>query len=229
MGLAHGPLVALALWGATPGAAAPAAAAAAPKTSLDPVATIREAERRLRGALDGGGGRAAVAALSLDYLDYEDLARRSLGKHWARQKPADRAALVKALRALLEETYLPRLQPGASYAFEATLVRRAGGDAEVRAKASGNGQEVPLEFRMWRGQDGHWRVYDATVVGLALLEGYQEQFPQLIELGGMKRLLAQLEDERRAAQVKNEGRAKATATPSPTAPPAPAPAPTTPR
>ena len=36
------------------------------------------------------------------------------------------------------------------------------------------------------------------MAGLAILEGYQEQFPQLLALGGMKRLLAQLEAERQA-------------------------------
>jgi ABC-type transporter MlaC component len=160
---------------------------------------VREAEARLREALQDGASQAALGALAAEYVDYQDLARRSLGPHWARQKKADQAALVAALRALLEATYLARLQPGGAAGHtEITVVRRQGPDVELHLVAASGERRVPLDLRLQRGQDGRWRVYDATVAGLALLEGYQEQFPQLLELGGMKRLLAQLETERQA-------------------------------
>jgi ABC-type transporter MlaC component len=171
----------------------------------DPVATIRDAERALRTALEAGAGREALSRISVEFLDYQELARRSLGKSWSRQKPADQAALVKAVRALLEETWLPRLQPGAAYALEVRLERLSGSDAEVRAATTTGTRKLPLAFRLRRGPDRRWRVYDATVGGLAMLEGYQEQFPQLLQLGGMKKLLATLEEER-AAQVASRGR-----------------------
>jgi phospholipid transport system substrate-binding protein len=179
-------------------AAKPAAPAAKPKPKApaDPVATVREAERRLLETLDEGKGSAALGAVAAEYVDYEDLAKRSLGRHWAAQTKADRAALVAALRALLEASYLTRLQPGAPVRTEVSVVRRQGADAELHLAVSSGERQVPIDLRLQRGPDGRWRVYDATVAGLALLEGYQEQFPQLIELGGMKRLLAQLEQER---------------------------------
>jgi ABC-type transporter MlaC component len=123
---------------------------------------------------------------------------------------------VAALRALLEATYLARLQPGASGRTDVKVVRQQGGDAGLHVVASSGDQQVPIDLRLERGKDGRWRVYDATVAGLALLEGYQEQFPQLLELGGMKRLLAQLETERQAELARRA--------PAPPAPPAPPPA-----
>jgi ABC-type transporter MlaC component len=162
-------------------------------------------------ALQEGASQEALGALAAEYVDYLGLARRSLGPHWARQKKADQAALVAALRALLEATYLPRLRPGATARTGVTVVRRKGADAELHVVAAAGDRQVPLDLRLERGQDGRWRVYDATVAGLALLEGYQEQFPQLLELGGMKRLLAQLETERQAQRQRQ-------------APPAPPPA-----
>ena len=185
--------------GATVAPKPPAGAPVAPKPKpLDPLMTVREAEARLREALADGADQAALGALAAEYVDYEDLARRSLGKQWAQQPKADRAALVAALRALLEATYLSRLRPGGEARTEVRLVRRQGADAEVHVLVSGGERQVPIDLRLQRGADGRWRVWDATVAGLALLEGYQEQFPQLLALGGMKRLLAQLEQERQA-------------------------------
>lgn len=186
--------------GSPPAPAAKGATQPAPRPPplADPVLAVREAEARLQEALQDGAGQAALAALAAEYVDYRDLARRSMGPHWAKQGKADQAALVAALRALLEATYLPRLHPGGAFRTEITVVRRQGADAELHLVAFTGDRQVPLDLRLQRGQDGRWRVYDATVAGLALLEGYQEQFPQLLALGGMKRLLAQLEAERQA-------------------------------
>jgi ABC-type transporter MlaC component len=208
----------------TPAARSSAAAAPAPKGApkappkapplADPVLTVREAEARVLEALQEGAGQEALGALAAEYVDYQRLARRSLGAHWARQKKAEQAALVAALRALLEATYLSRVQPGAAVRTEVTVVRRKEADAELRVVAGAGERQVPLELRLERGRDGRWRVYDATVAGLALLEGYQEQFPQLLQLGGMPRLLAQLETERQA-QLRRQAPPPAPAGPPP--------------
>ena len=149
-------------------------------------------------------GRPEFARIGADFADYEELARRSLGKHWAAQKPADQKALVKALRALLEETYLPRLsRADPMYAFAVEKWSQAGDEAEVRVRTQSNGQQAQLTFRLKQGKNRRWRVFDVTVGGLAMLEGYQEQFPQLLEIGGMPRLLQTLESERKVLQQKN--------------------------
>jgi ABC-type transporter MlaC component len=199
------PALLLALLAATP-AAAPA------PVERDPVATIGDAERALRTALEAGAGRDSLSRSSAAFVDYEELARRSLGKSWARQKAVDQTALVGALRALLEETWLPRLRPGAPYALQVQLVRRAGNDAEVHAVATSGSAQTPFDFRLRRGADHHWRIYDATVGGLALLEGYQEQFPQLLRMGGMKKLLSRLEEERVAQAEAHRRKAAAPGT-----------------
>lgn len=179
----------------------PSAPPAAPAAS-DPVGTIREAEHRFRAALEAGADREALARLAAEYVDYEEVARRSLGSLWGRQPLADRRALVAALRALLEETYLAGLRPragaGAGAAIDVALARRAGREAEVRVVAGAGADRVPVVLALARGKDGRWRIHDAVVAGIAILEGYQQQFPQLLELGGMKRLLATLDEERRA-------------------------------
>ncbi|MCM2332429.1 MAG: ABC transporter substrate-binding protein [Anaeromyxobacteraceae bacterium] len=181
-------------------AAAPPAKGGAPRPPADPVRHIRQAEARFREARAAGADAASLGDGVADYVDYEGLARRSLGTAWARQSAADRSALGGALRALLEATYLAGLRPGGEATLELREVGRTGRACVLQGTIAAGQRVVPVELRLERGAEGRpWRVFDATVGGLALLEGYQEQFQQLLALGGMKRLLAQLEQERQAA------------------------------
>ncbi len=195
-----------------PGAAKPAAKAPA---KLDPAATVREAATRFRAALDGGADREALAALAAEYVDYPEVARRSVGPAWKKLGAVDRAAVVAAVRALLEETYLGRLGPAGQATFLVQRSSAKGAGATVKAVAAQGERVVPLELRLGRGLDGRWRLHDAVVAGVAIVEGWQEQFPQLLALGGVARLTAQLEVERRALVEKRR--------PPPVAPPAAAP------
>jgi hypothetical protein len=115
-------LLAVALLAVTPGspATAPAAKPVAgppPATKapaarpLDPVTTLRQGEARLRTALAAGQSGARLGPLVAEYVDYQELARRSLGKHWASQTPADRAALVAALASGLIDTVVSDHDP----------------------------------------------------------------------------------------------------------------------
>lgn len=190
-----------------------AAPPASPRPPADPAAAVLEAARTLRSALAAGAAREELARLAADFVDYEEVARRSVGKRWARLAPADRRAVAEALRALLEEKYLPRGAPGAEATVSATLVRRRGGEARVHAVSFSGAQQAPVELDLLRGKDGRWRVFDAVVAGIAIVEGYQEQFPQLLKLGGVPRLLAQLRAEREAEAARRA--AAAPSAPSP--------------
>lgn len=181
---------------------------------LDPAATVREGAARFRAALEGGADREALAALAAGYVDHQEVARRSVGPAWRRLGAAERAALAAAVRALLEETYLGRLDPAGQATFLVQQAKVTGRAATVQAVAARGERVVPLELRLARGQDGRWRVHDAVVAGVAIVEGWQEQFPQLLAMGGVPRLLAQLEGDRAALVARR--RPPSTQPPQPT-------------
>ena len=122
---------------------------------------------------------------------------------------------MAAVRALLEEAYLGRVGPAGQATFLVQQSSTKGAGATVKAVAAQGERVVPLELRLGRGPDGRWRLHDAVVAGVAIVEGWQEQFPQLLALGGVARLTAQLVVERRALVEKRR--------PPPAAPPAAAP------
>ncbi len=185
------------LLAATP--AASAKGAARPIAQADPVATVREAERQVRAAFRAGGKRAELERIGAATIDYEELARRSVGPRWAKLSPADRSAIVKSLRALVEETWLSGLlRPDPLFAFAVLGKQVTGTEAEVKTRVQSGGRQAPVDFRLVRGKDGRFRVIDVTVNGVSALGGYREQFPQLLDLGGVPLLLETLAIQRRA-------------------------------
>lgn len=161
-----------------------------------PAATVAAAAERARALVDDGADPARLAALGAELFDCRELARRSLGRRWARLAPPDRDAVAGALRALLEARYLGKVKPGAAGAFQVRRAVQKGGEATVFGSAGEGERAVPVELRLSRGKDGRWRAYDAVVAGVGLLDAYSEQLPQLLDLGGAKRIVAQLEAER---------------------------------
>ena len=178
-------------------------AAGSREAPADPAAAVLDAERAVRAALAAGAPREEVSRVAAGFVDYDEVARRSVGKRWARLSAGDRRAVVEALRALLEEKYLPRGAPAPGAAVTATVVRRRGGEASVHAVSTSGAMQAPIELDLRRGADGRWRVCDAVVSGLAIVEGYREQLPQLLALGGVPRLVAQLRAEREAEAARH--------------------------
>ena len=172
----------------------------APGPAKDPVATVRAAEHQVRIAFQQGGRRADLERVGAAFFDYEELARRSIGSsRWIALPKPDRAAFVQALRALVEETWLSGLlRPDPLYAFAVTGHAVQGGEAEVRTRVQSGGNQAPAEFRLVRGKDDRWRIYDLSANGVSVLAGYREQLPPTLDLGGIQALLASLRAQRAA-------------------------------
>jgi ABC-type transporter MlaC component len=176
-----------------------AGAAAGPVPQTDPVATVREAERQVRAVFTAGGGRAGLERVSASAVDWEELTRRSSGPRWPSFSPADRAAVTKGLRALVEETYLARLvRPDPLFALAVVGNAANGPESRVTVVVQSGASQGRIELRLLRGKDRRYRIFDATVNGVAVLAGYQERFAQLLDAGGLPRLLESLEAQRKA-------------------------------
>lgn len=192
-----GPLLALLLAAAPPAAAGATPVPAGPAS--DPVTTVRVAERQVRLALLSNAPRPDFERIGATFVDHDEVARRSLGPRWASLKPADRAAFSNALRGLTEETWLSGLlRPDPLYAFAVFGTSATGGEAEVKTRVQSAGKQSPVDFRLVRGKDGRWRIFDWSVNGVSVVAGYREQFPRVLDEGGMPTLLASVAAQRRA-------------------------------
>jgi phospholipid transport system substrate-binding protein len=125
-------------------------------------------------------------------FDYEEMARRSLGPHWRRRTPQEQQEFVKLFRDYLEKVYSDQVD---LYAGEKVIYGRERVEddyAQVEtAFVNTKGEEVSVVYRL-RRVGGKWKVYDAVVENVSVVNNYRSQFDRVISkysFDELKRLL----------------------------------------
>jgi phospholipid transport system substrate-binding protein len=111
-----------------------------------------------------------------------EIARRALARNWHRFSSAQQDEFIDLFRKLLEKVYTDRIL-SYSYADEKVVYERqvmlAGNRAEVETKVVTSSRQTPVTFRLIL-TDGAWKVYDAVIEGVSLVENYRSQFNELL-------------------------------------------------
>jgi phospholipid transport system substrate-binding protein len=125
--------------------------------------------------------RAAIRKVAAEIFDFEEIARRSLGRHWPPRSPDERREFVQLMTDLLEHAYVSKLE---TYSGEAVhfLGDTIDGDAAtVKTKiTTKGGVDIPVDYRML-GRGGRWVAYDVHVEGVSLVANYRIQFDRVIQ------------------------------------------------
>jgi len=147
----------------------------------DPILKVRPEERRV-----------ALRGAATDIFDFTEITRRSLGRHWQAATPAEREELVLLFTALLERSYLGRIE---QYTGERIAVVGEALDGElatVRTRlVSKGGTETAVDYRLYRAGD-RWMAYDVSVEGVSLVANYRSQFNKIIQASSAQALVKRL-------------------------------------
>jgi phospholipid transport system substrate-binding protein len=113
-------------------------------------------------------------------FDYEEMAKRSLGPHWRRRSPVEQQEFVQLFRDYLEKVYADRID---LYAGEKASFGREtldGSFAQVESTmVNPKGEEVAVVYKL-RRTNGRWKVYDAVVENISIVNNYRSQFDRVI-------------------------------------------------
>jgi phospholipid transport system substrate-binding protein len=187
-------------------ATAPAAekGPATPPADSSPMAELKRANAALKKSFgarkpswspEAEAKNAEVKKIVGDFLDFEELARRALGKNWEPQPPPKRAEFVKTLRDLAERNYVRQFYGQPDYDLKLDKEEKAGSEATVSGSllAASKGKKVTMELQyklLYKG--GHWVVYDVITDDLSLLENYRAEFNKIIAKESFDALLGRM-------------------------------------
>src|SRR4029450_11906056 len=119
---------------------------------------------QLKGAIDR-----VVKTLANDTFDFTEIARRSRGRHWAGKSDAEHEEFVGLFAALLERSYISKIDTYGGEKITYTSERSEGDISVVGTKImSKGGTEVPIDYRMLKKGD-RWLVYDVSIEGVDLV------------------------------------------------------------
>jgi phospholipid transport system substrate-binding protein len=128
-------------------------------------------------------------------FDYDEMSKRALGAHWRRRTPAEREEFVVVFRDFLERIYSDKI---GLYGGEKVLFGRETIDtdfAQVETTIiSLKGEEIAVVYKL-RRENGKWKVYDAVVENISLINNYRSQFDRVISSASYEELLKRLREK----------------------------------
>ena len=132
--------------------------------------------------------REALAAV----FDYEEMAKRALGPHWRQRTPAEQEEFVKLFRDFLERVYSEKI---GLYGGEKVRFGREVMDSEFAQVESTiiqpKGEEIAVVYKL-RQVNGQWKVYDAIVENISVVNNYRSQFDRVISSSSYEALVKRL-------------------------------------
>lgn len=182
--------------------AAPAAPAAAPGPRAVIENVVRDVLVILRNPkLSADERREKVKQIAYDNLDFEVMARLSLGKYYRGLTDAQRSQYLEVFKQHVTNTYRHTTDQYTDEDVKITGDRREpDGDWTVLTVITGTknnkpGSEVAkVDYRL-RSKGGPWKVIDLTIDGVSLVQNLLAQFQDIMAKGGIDNLLQQLRDK----------------------------------
>jgi phospholipid transport system substrate-binding protein len=177
---------------------------APPPANSSPMAELKRSNERLDKILmknrpnwspEAELQREEVRKLVGSFLDYAELSRRSLARHWDTISAKQREDFVGTLRELVERSYLKQVHGNANYNIKYDKEIKDGSDATVtgvlNTTARGKKVKIALEYKMlWKGD--HWVVYDVVTDEQSMVENYRAEFNKIINKDGFETLLKRM-------------------------------------
>lgn len=141
-----------------------------------------------------------------ELIDFDTLAKSTLGKKWDEISPKDRSRYTAALKGAMEANYLVKMRQGKSSDVGKVRVEILGeepgpdGTTLVHSKVHSGEDTAAIDYLMVKGAKG-WRAVDVITEGVSLADTYREQVSKLLQKKSLNDVIATLEKKRKQLEA----------------------------
>ncbi len=126
------------------------------------------------------------------HLDFQEMARRSLGPEWNRRSPEEQREFIKLFSDFLEMTYVRKIESYSDEKFVYTGESIEEPYAEVDSKIlASNGDKITISYMLHR-VNNEWKAYDLIIDDVSLVNNYRAQFNRVIAKSSFEELLSRI-------------------------------------
>ena len=130
-----------------------------------------------------------------EMCDWQEMSRRSLGRHWAQRSEEEKKEFIRLFGQLLERTYIDRVESYSGEKVSYTGERIDGDYAEVDVKIlTKKNTEIPVVYKL-RSKDQKWLAYDMVIEGVSLVHNYRTQFSDILAKSSFEGLMKKLREK----------------------------------
>jgi phospholipid transport system substrate-binding protein len=124
--------------------------------------------------------RAKLVEVISPRFDFSEMAKRSLGRHWAARTSAEQREFVKVFATLMGRSYADNIE---SYTTQNVLYIRESEDqnyAQVDTKiVAENGSPLSINYKL-HSVGREWKIYDLVIEDISVVNNYRSQFDRII-------------------------------------------------
>jgi ABC-type transporter MlaC component len=182
----------------------PGSASAAVQHTQDRVRTALNSWLKSEGAARTKAREQARAAVG-ELIDFDTLAKSTLGGKWESTKPADRTRYTAALKGAMEANYLAKMRQGKSSDVDKIRVDLLGEEqgaqgTVVRTKVQSGEDTAAIDYVMEKRAKG-WKAVDVITEGVSLADTYRDQVTKLLQKKTLNDVIAALDKKRKALEA----------------------------
>ena len=122
------------------------------------------------------------------HLAVRKIARLVIGRHWQKATQAQQEEFTASFRRLLIKTYAASIFEHISEAkveFKPVSLKKDARTAIVRTLIRfDDGSRLPVDYKLLRGGDGQWLIYDVLISRLSLVINFRNSYGRSGESGG---------------------------------------------
>jgi len=130
-------------------------------------------------------------------FNFDEIAKRAVARNWSDFNDAEKAAFTDVFAQFLGNTYIDKIQGEYHNEQIVYLGQDLYSDiyVEVKTQIVRETLTIPVNYRMIKGGDGQWKVYDIIVEGVSLVKNYRTQFASILSKDKPAQLIQQLNDK----------------------------------
>ncbi|MFZ2445570.1 MAG: ABC transporter substrate-binding protein [Syntrophobacteraceae bacterium] len=131
-----------------------------------------------------------------EYFNFEEMAKRALGRPWKDQSQDKRREFVDLFKQLLFNTYISRVESytGSNEQILYDSEKIDGDYAVVKTHVVASSQNYLIEYRL-RLVGDEWKAYDVIVEGVSFVDNYRSQFTSILANESFDSLLRKMREK----------------------------------
>ena len=138
----------------------------------------------------------ALRTLVGSFIDYDDLAARSLGKHWAERTEEEKIEYKALFREIVELSYVDKLNSNSDepdYVVEWEEESQSGDQGSAICFVLYEDTETEIEFVL-KGKGEGWLIQNLLLDGASLEQTYQKKYGKIIDKEGYDKLVVKMKE-----------------------------------
>ncbi len=136
-----------------------------------------------------------------EILDYNELARRSLGRHYKDRSKEEIEKFNGLMRELIETSYMKKITSTIDYKLVVKGESDEEGELIVNTEISSSDGKVQVGFALFR-RENKWVIYDLIIDEVSTLKNYKSEFNKIIKEQGFDMVIKKMENK--LSELKDE-------------------------